>query len=58
MRIEINTECVSPAAAGVVGRKVVGDRSVPPPKTTSGEALEEGADARRTNRVLMCTADG
>ena len=57
-RFEIKTECVSPAAAGVGGRRVAGSPSAPAPKTTNGEAMVEGGEARLLNRVVRCTSEG
>ena len=56
-RFEIKTECVSPAAAGL-GGLAVGALSGPSPKTTNGEAMQEGSEARLLNRVVRCTQDG
>jgi len=57
-RFEIKTECVSPAAAGVGGRKATGSPGAPAPKTTNGEDIVEGAEARLLNRVVRCTSEG
>ena len=57
-RSKIKTECVSPTAAGVGGRRVAGSPGAPAPKTTNGEALTEGSEARLLNRVVRCTGDG
>ena len=57
-RFEIKSECVSPAAAGVGSRRVNGSPSAPCPKTTNGQALQEGTEARLLNRIVRCTAEG
>ena len=56
--IEKKIECVSPAAAGVGGRKVVGGLGAPAPQNTNGEALTEGGEARLLNRVARCASEG
>ena len=54
-RFEIKTECISPAAAGVGSRKAKGDLGRPSPKTTNGEAIVEGVEARLLNRAVKVT---
>ena len=56
-RFEIKTECVSPAAAGL-GGSGGGAPNGPSPKTTNGEAMREGSEARLLNRVVRCTPEG
>ena len=56
-RFEIKTECVGPAAAGLGGRGG-GVPSGPSPKTTNGEAMREGSEARLLNQVVRCTLEG
>lgn len=55
-RIEIKAESVSLAAAGL-GSLGVGAPRSPSPKTTDGEAMRDGSEARLLNRVVRCTSD-
>ena len=57
-RCEIKTECIRPAAAGVGSRKVVGNLGASAPKTTNGEPIIEGVEARLLNRVVKVTREG
>ncbi|MDA8583427.1 hypothetical protein N9L68_04320 [bacterium] len=57
-RFEISIECVSPSAAGIGGRKMVGGSNAPSRNTTNGEVLKEDAEARLFSRVVRCTDEG
>ncbi|MDA8583520.1 hypothetical protein N9L68_04785 [bacterium] len=56
-RLEINTNCVSPAAARLGGSRSSA-ASGPSRKTTNGAAMQEGSESRLLNWVVRCTLEG